>query len=77
MYHAIVFLPLLGAIIAALITLVGAHARFPGGSSNGHDHASDDASHLHTEAPAGGAHTEHAEAVTAAQPMRCTIRNGH
>jgi NADH-quinone oxidoreductase subunit L len=41
MYHAIVFLPLLGAIIAALITLVGAHARFPGGSGTpgGEDHA--------------------------------------
>ena len=31
MYHAIVFLPLLGAIIATLITLAGARARFPGG----------------------------------------------
>jgi NADH-quinone oxidoreductase subunit L len=32
MYQAIVFLPLLGAIIAAIIALAGAHARFPGGS---------------------------------------------
>ena len=32
MYHAIVFLPLLGAIIATLITLAGARARFPGGA---------------------------------------------
>src|SRR5215813_12210681 len=31
MYYAIVFLPLLGAIIAALIALAGARARFPGG----------------------------------------------
>src|SRR5213078_106736 len=31
MYHAIVFLPLLGAIIAALIALAGARARHPGG----------------------------------------------
>ena len=31
MYYAIVFLPLLGAIIAALITLAGARARYPGG----------------------------------------------
>ena len=32
MYQAIVFLPLLGAIIAGLIALVGARARFPGAS---------------------------------------------
>src|SRR5262249_46334658 len=31
MYYAIVFLPLLGAIIAALIALAGAPARYPGG----------------------------------------------
>ncbi len=43
MYHAIVFLPLLGAIIATLITLAGARARFPGGPpdavAEGHGHA--------------------------------------
>jgi NADH-quinone oxidoreductase subunit L len=33
MYQAIVFLPLLGAILAAIISLVGAHARHPGGSA--------------------------------------------
>jgi len=32
MYQAIVFLPLLGAILAGIISLVGAHARHPGGS---------------------------------------------
>jgi hypothetical protein len=31
MYQAIVFLPLIGAIIAGIITLVGARARHPGG----------------------------------------------
>src|SRR5207302_1468664 len=31
MYYAIVFLPLLGAIVAGLIALAGAHARHPGG----------------------------------------------
>ncbi len=31
MYQAIVFLPLLGAILAGLISLAGARARFPGG----------------------------------------------
>ena len=30
MYQAIVFLPLLGAILAGVIALVGARARFPG-----------------------------------------------
>ena len=30
MYQAIVFLPLLGSILAALIALAGARARFPG-----------------------------------------------
>jgi NADH-quinone oxidoreductase subunit L len=40
MYQAIVFLPLLGAIIAALISLAGAHARHPGGTPAGaEDHA--------------------------------------
>ncbi len=31
MYQTIVFLPLLGAILAALISLTGARARHPGG----------------------------------------------
>jgi NADH-quinone oxidoreductase subunit L len=30
MYQAIVFLPLLGCILAGIIALVGAHGRFPG-----------------------------------------------
>ena len=32
MYQAIVFLPLIGAILAGLIAPVGARARHPGGS---------------------------------------------
>ena len=32
MYQAIVFLPLLGSILAAFIALAGAHARHPGGA---------------------------------------------
>jgi NADH-quinone oxidoreductase subunit L len=40
MYQAIVFLPLLGAILAAIIALVGAHARHPGGPpGDADDHA--------------------------------------
>ena len=35
MYQAIVFLPLLGAILAALISLAGARARHPGGAAGG------------------------------------------
>src|SRR6478609_5092892 len=61
MYHAIVFLPLLGAIIATLITLAGARARFPGGApaagAEGHGHAPVDESHARA-APAP--HAPHA-----------------
>ena len=38
MYQAIVFLPLLGAIIAGAIALVGAHRRYPGGEAGDHGH---------------------------------------
>jgi len=37
MYQAIVFLPLLGAIIAGIITLVGASKAHPGGEAGAHD----------------------------------------
>src|ERR1700721_279973 len=40
MIQAIVFLPLIGAIIAGLISIVGAHARNPSGDTvEHHDHA--------------------------------------
>src|SRR5580704_283060 len=49
MYQAIVFLPLLGALIAALISLAGAHARHPGGTPaagvEDHAHGAVDESH--------------------------------
>ena len=49
MYYAIVFLPLLGALIAALIALTGARARFPGGPPDAagasHGHGPVDESH--------------------------------
>src|SRR5499433_4536623 len=51
MYYAIVFLPLLGAIIAALIALAGARARYPGGPPDAVD-----ASHAHGAPSAPGAH---------------------
>jgi NADH-quinone oxidoreductase subunit L len=37
MYQAIVFLPLIGAIIAGIVSLIGAHARHPGGLPSGND----------------------------------------
>jgi NADH-quinone oxidoreductase subunit L len=56
MYQAIVLLPLLGAIIAGAIALVGARQRFPGGppsAGHAHGHAADTEHH----APAG--HDDH------------------
>jgi len=44
MYEAIVFLPLLGCILAGMISLAGAHARFPGGSPA---HGAEDSAHDH------------------------------
>ncbi len=71
MYQAIVFLPLVGAILAGLITLVGAHARFPGGApaAEGHDHAADHHAHEHA-AHDHGAHDAHHPAEPAAAGSR-------
>jgi NADH-quinone oxidoreductase subunit L len=51
MYEAIVFLPLLGAVIAGLITLVGAASRHPGASPPAphDDHAAIDHASLDSE----------------------------
>jgi len=54
MYQTIVFLPLLGAILAALISLTGARARHPGGSP--------DAAHAHATPSSQSANDPHAEA---------------
>ncbi|MEY9885543.1 NADH-quinone oxidoreductase subunit L [Bradyrhizobium sp. USDA 329] len=54
MVQAIVFLPLLGAILAGLIALVGAHARNPSGDEL--DHHGD---HGHGDAHASAAHDDH------------------
>jgi NADH-quinone oxidoreductase subunit L len=65
MYQTIVFLPLLGAILAALISLTGARARHPGGSPGAHAHAPA-ASHApaHDQpADAHGAAPAHPQAV--------------
>ncbi|MCA6103756.1 MULTISPECIES: NADH-quinone oxidoreductase subunit L [Bradyrhizobium] len=53
MVQAIVFLPLLGAILAGIISLVGAHARCPSGDTVDHH---DDA---HGDAHAAAAHDDH------------------
>src|SRR6185312_1326386 len=50
MVQAIVFLPLLGAILAGLIALFGAHARNPSGDEvEHHDHGHDHAAHAHDD----------------------------
>ncbi|MBR0974422.1 MULTISPECIES: NADH-quinone oxidoreductase subunit L [Bradyrhizobium] len=56
MVQAIVFLPLLGAILAGLIALFGAHARNPSGDEVEHhgDHG-----HGHGDAHAAAAHDDH------------------
>ena len=60
MYYAIVFLPLLGAIIAALITLAGARARYPGGppdaGAEDHAHGPVDESHARAVPSPHGPH---------------------
>src|SRR5437764_11291437 len=60
MYQAIVFLPLLGCIVAALISLAGARARHPGGSAGygAEDHATDLGPHTGGGAPSP--HGDHA-----------------
>ena len=57
MYQAIVFLPLLGAIIAGAITLVGAARRYPGAepdaAGHAHSHDAHDDDHDHEPAAEG------------------------
>src|ERR1700754_706736 len=69
MIQAIVFLPLLGAILAGLIALFGAHARNPSGDTvehhdDGHHHAStthvnEDAGVIHATSHEPDAHDAH------------------
>src|SRR6476620_2970432 len=58
MYQAIVFLPLLGCIVAAIISLSGARARHPGGSP---DHGAEDHTHDHGPHTGGGAPSPHGD----------------
>jgi NADH-quinone oxidoreductase subunit L len=63
MYEAIVFLPLLGALIAGAIALVGASNRFPGASPPPDDDhvAAISADHPHAAAAPSAAANVHAE----------------
>src|SRR5580693_1273716 len=67
MYQAIVFLPLLGAVLAGIIALVGAHARFPGGpppapaEGHGDGHAIAHAGAAAIPAAGGTVHHAHSE----------------
>ena len=54
MYQAIVFLPLLGAIIAGLVALAGAHARHPGATPKG---SAEDHARSHVDESSRGRHT--------------------
>jgi NADH-quinone oxidoreductase subunit L len=65
LYQAIVFLPLLGAILAGLITLFGARARWPGeGPPPGDEEGAHAAPHVaHAAHDHGGSHDQHAHDV--------------
>src|SRR5258708_2192681 len=61
MYKEIFSLPLLGAILAAIIALAGAHARHPGGPPHGAEEHTPTPEHPHNRPSArGGAATLHA-----------------
>ena len=72
MYETIVLLPLLGAISAALITLAGARARYPGGppvpGAENHAHGPVDESHARAAPSPQDAHA--ALSVSNAEPER-------
>ena len=71
MIQAIVFLPLIGAILAGTIALVGAHARFPGAEPPDDTHAADSHSAVHeTPHAPGGRDDHHAPAEPAAAGSR-------
>src|SRR5207245_8790145 len=70
MVQAIVFLPLLGAILAGLISVFGAHARNPGGDTvehhdDAHGHGgvpvNEDAGVIHASSHEPDAHDDHGD----------------
>jgi NADH-quinone oxidoreductase subunit L len=71
MIQAIVFLPLIGAIIAGAISIVGAHARNPGGDEvEHHDDAHAHAAHAHDEHGNDHGHDDHHQVEPAAAGSR-------
>ncbi|MGL5165368.1 MAG: NADH-quinone oxidoreductase subunit L [Afipia sp.] len=64
MIQAIVFLPLIGALIAGAVTLYGAHARNPSGDEMDHVHGHDDHAHagpvVHDYHAPDNGHDDHA-----------------
>src|SRR6185312_11378159 len=74
MYQAIVFLPLIGAILAGAISLWGARNRFPGAEASDDHHAAP--AHGHSTHIAGdhavihASHHEHPEPEPAAEGSR-------
>src|SRR5215208_6063530 len=70
MYQAIVFLPLLGAILAGLIAIFGAHARNPSGDAvEHHDHGHGEHAHA-SEAHDDHGHDDHHVSEPPAQGSR-------
>ena len=63
MIQAIVFLPLLGAILAGLISVFGAHARNPGGDAVEHHAEAHDHGTTEITEDAGVIHASHHEPV--------------
>ncbi len=59
MIQAIVFLPLIGALIAGAVALYGAHARNPSGDQMDHAHGHGHDDHAHGAAHAHAAHDDH------------------
>jgi NADH-quinone oxidoreductase subunit L len=61
MIQAIVFLPLIGALIAGAVALIGAHGRNPSGDEMDHAHGHDTHAHAHTaHDDHGHGHDDHA-----------------
>jgi NADH-quinone oxidoreductase subunit L len=73
-YYAIVFLPLLGAVIAALIAIAGARARHPGGSpdvgAQNHAHGPVEESHPRAAPSPHGAHAALDASHSEPQPLQ-------
>src|SRR4029453_15101132 len=77
MIQAIVFLPLIGAVIAGLIAIFGAHARNPSGDTvehhgDAHDHGAvpvdEDAVVIHASHHEADAHDDHGHDDHAVEP---------